>query len=746
MKLISPIFFLINILSAQDIFINGIVTHNNEPIKSASIYYYGTSFGVISDDKGEFSIKYLEIKNPILIISYLGYKTKSIELDPNNNELGFIELDSENSLNEVVISGTIKSVSKLDSPIPVEVYSKDFFKSNPSTSVFEALERINGIRPQINCNVCNTGDIQINGQNGSYTMFLVDGLPIISGLSTVYGLSGIPQSLIEQIEIIKGPVSTIYGSEAIGGVINLITKLPDNSPKISFDSFITGWGELNTDLSYKYYLSNKSSGLFGINLFNYSNPIDNNRDGFTDITLQNRISIFNKLTINKKLSIATRFLYEDRWGGQNNWTPKFRGGNNVYGESVYTNRLEIFGDYKFNKNIILQFSFNDHNQNSAYGTNSLIADQTIGFGQIIISKRLKKNTFMSGLAYRYTYYDDNTTATFDYKSNFNKPSVIHLPGIFLQNQTNINDKNTLLVGIRYDYNSIHGSILTPRLNYKINNHDKSSIFRLSLGSGYRVVQVFTEEHAALSGARDIIFLEKLNPERSFNINLNFFKEIFLSNGTIINYDISLFKSIFSNKIIPDYETDSNKIIFGNLDGKSISNGGSINLSFLNSKGIRINFGTTYVDSMIKENGISTRPYLIERFQGTWSLRKKWISKNISFDITGKTTGPIKLPRLGFLDPRPPYSKTFSIINFQLTKMLKNDFEIFSGIKNLLNFTPPNYIISRSFDPFDKLVKFDSNGDVVPSIDNPYAMTFDPTYAYAPNQGLRFFIGLKWIYN
>ena len=129
----------------------------------------------------------------------------------------------------------------------------------------------------------------------SYTMVLIDGLPIVSGLSTVYGLSGIPRSLIDRVEVVKGPASTLYGSEAIGGLINLITRLPENTDTFSLDSFVSGWGEINTDIGYKYSLSNKKFGLLGINYFNYSNPIDNNQDGFTDLTIQDRISIFNKL-------------------------------------------------------------------------------------------------------------------------------------------------------------------------------------------------------------------------------------------------------------------------------------------------------------------------------------------------------------------------------------------------------------------------------------------------------------------
>ena len=161
-------------------------------------------------------------------------------------------------------------------------------------------------------------------------MVLIDGLPIVSGLSTVYGFSGIPQFLIERVEIVKGQYRHLYGSEAIGGVINLITKLPENTSTLNVESFVSGWGEVNTDIGIKYRLSNNSSGLLGINYFNYSNPIDKNQDGFTDLTLQDRISIFNKIKIGNKFNIVGRYLYEDRWGGQMNWSREKRGVINIW--------------------------------------------------------------------------------------------------------------------------------------------------------------------------------------------------------------------------------------------------------------------------------------------------------------------------------------------------------------------------------------------------------------------------------
>jgi outer membrane receptor for ferrienterochelin and colicins len=383
------LFFLVaNLTLAQTI--SGVVKDKeNNLLFGATIYNSSNTKNVISDIEGKFSIE-SEQKQNKLIISYVGYISKIINIESNGKlkDIGSIVLEYD-SLEEIVISGTLREVSKLKSVVPIELYTADFFRSTPKASFFEAIEVINGVRPQLNCNVCNTGDIHINGQEGANTMILIDGLPLVSGLSSVYGLSGIPQSLIKQIEVIKGPASTLYGSEAIGGVINLITKLPEDVYNFSIEAFTSSWGELNVDLGTKYNIKN-SQGLIGINYFNYSNPIDNNEDGFTDLTLQHRFSIFNKINT-KSNTLAFRYFYEDRWGGQMNWNSSLRGGNEVYGESIYTSRFEVFGKYDISKDIFLQYSLNNHDQNSVYGTTSYNALQTIGFIQAVYSKKNSKS-------------------------------------------------------------------------------------------------------------------------------------------------------------------------------------------------------------------------------------------------------------------------------------------------------------------------------------------------------------------
>ena len=737
--------------SSQNNSLTGKISDRLENLSYANIYIQNTKFGTSSNDEGYYQIKNIPSGTYKIVVSSIGYNTKTIEITFNKDEkiIQNFSLVSDNSLDEIVVSGNLKPVSKSASSVPVDVYSKSFFKKNPTPSIFESLQNVNGVRPQLNCNVCNTGDIHINGLEGPYTFVLIDGMPIVSGLSTVYGLTGIPQALIQRVEVVKGPASTLYGSEAVGGIINIITKKPSNSPMLFVDSFSSSWEEINTDIGFKYNASKKIQGLLGINYFNYQNIIDNNNDNFTDLTLQNRISIFNKLNIerrnNKLFTVAFRYVYEDRWGGETNWNKSFRGTDLVYGESIYTSRWETFGTYELptTENIRLQFSANGHHQDSFYGTDSYKADQLIAFGQLVYNKKIKKkHDLLFGIAYRYTTYDDNTFATSESDGVTNKPSIIHLPGVFIQDEINLTNQHKLLIGARYDYNSLHGTIFSPRVNYKWNSKNNKNILRFSIGNGFRVANIFTEDHAALSGAREVVFEGELSPETSWNANVNYVKKISINN-TLVSLDASGFYTHFNNRILPDYETDPNKIIYANLNGFSVSKGVSLNSDISFPLGLTMNIGATLMDVSIHENNIKKRQLLTESFSGVWSISYKIKKSRIKIDYTGNVYGPMELPLLSELDPRKGESPWFSIQNIQVTKNIGTSWEMYGGIKNILNFTPARNSIARSFDPFDSGVVFNSSGEAIATANNPYALTFDPSYVYASNQGIRGFLGLRY---
>lgn len=739
--------------SQEKITIRGVIKGKNSFVEKAVITIAGTPYSIESDHEGAYLFEDIAQGDYKIKVVAPNFRIQSKSIDAIQE--GEIQLDfqlesEENELNEVVVSGTLKAVRRLESAVPVEVYTPVFFKKNPTASIYEALQNVNGVRPQLNCGVCNTGDIHINGLEGPYTSVMIDGMPIVSSLSTVYGLSGIPNSLVERIEIVKGPASSLYGSEAVGGLINIITKNPNNAPLFSADVFTTSWLETNVDLGMKFNAGKKATSLLGLNYYLYDQTIDNDHDGFTDVTAQNRVSLFNKWNFNRKgnrlFTLATRGMYEDRWGGDVRWEKKYRGGDEIYGESVYTKRGELLGNYQLptTEKFILSFSGTMHFQDSRYGTTSYIANQKIGFAQLTWDKKINNNNdVLAGIASRYTYYDDNTSAT--EIVNKNNPEKTWLPGIFVQDEITFNEKQKLLLGMRYDYNSIHGNIFTPRFAYKlkINNNN---IIRLNAGTGYRVVNLFTEDHAALTGSREVIIANDLDPEKSINANLNYIKKIYFDNGTFVGLETTAFYTRFSNKIVSDYEADPNKIIYDNINGYALSQGISCNADINFTNGLKFILGATYMDVSNVENGIKTRPYLTENFTATWAISYKINSLNIAIDYTGNLYSPMKLPLLSDTDPRNQNSPWYSLQNIQFTYAGWKNFELYTGVKNLLNFTPKQknpFLISRADDPFDKNVQYDSNGKVLVTANNPYGLTFDTTYVYGPNQGIRGFFGLRY---
>ncbi|QLL58120.1 MULTISPECIES: TonB-dependent receptor plug domain-containing protein [Empedobacter] len=653
--------------------------------------------------------------------------------------------DPSENLDEIVVTGTMKAVRKSDSPVPIEIYTPKFFQKNPTPSLFDAVQLINGVQPQLNCNVCNTGDIHINGMEGPYTMILIDGMPIVSSLSTVYGLSGIPNSLVERIEVVKGPASSLYGTEAMGGIINVITKSPKSAPKLSLDAFTTSWLETNLDGGYKYNLGEKVNGLFGFNYFKYGNKKDKNNDGFTDVTLQDRITLFNKFDFerqeNRTASVALRYLYEDRWGGQMNWKRKLhRGNDEVYAESIMTNRFEAIGMYQLplKEKIMAQFSYNFHQQNSFYGTESYQGKQQVVFAQAYWDKIIGQHSLLLGTSFKYTYYDDNTRGTGEYDEDNNliknNPMNTPIPGFFVQDEWALNTENKLLIGYRFDYDKTHKGIHSPRVAYKFSPSSHHTL-RASFGTGFRVVNVFTEDHRALSGARQVVFENELKPEKSYNGNINYVFKLPTSFAAL-NFDFTTFYSYFTNKIIADTDTDETKIIYDNLDGYAISQGVSLNIDATFDFPLKIMLGATYMDVYKKENGEKEVQYHAPKWSGNF-LASYAFKKGFTIDLTANYNDKMKLPRVEN-DYRPEYSKPTFITNIQLSKLFKNNIELYVGVKNIFNVLPKGDVIARWWDPFGE----PGNGVTPPKGRND--VIFEPNdYSYTPMQGTRGFIGVRY---
>jgi outer membrane receptor for ferrienterochelin and colicins len=739
--------FSLNLYAAK---VEGVVGAKNEKVAFAKLYIPKLKKGSFSDQNGYYFFESIPTGKHEMIISAIGFENDTIYFEIKNEAFFTLNIELKiilKEIEEVTITATLKETSLSNSPIAITVISPKLFEKNPTPSIFESLNMVNGVRPQLQCNVCSTGDIHINGMEGPYTMVMIDGMPIVSALGTVYGLMGIPNSIIERVEIQKGPSSTLYGSEAVGGLINVITKKAENAPRFTFNAIGTSYQDYTLDLSTKFKLGKKITAILGGNSFLFNKKWDINKDNFTDVTLQNRIALFSKINFkhkgNNSSIIAFRYLYEDRWGGEMNWNSNYRGGDSIYGESIYTNRFEVIGNSPlslFKSKVQLQYSYIHHKQNSAYGNTIFHANQDIGFLQFIKNIELNRNDIVIGLASRYTYYDDNTVITEieDSLQTINHPTISFIPGIFLQDELKLNENNTLLFGMRYDYNSIHGSILSPRINWK-STLFKKHIFRLGVGNGYRVVNLFSEDHAAFNGARKVVILDDLKPEKSWNANLNY-NSTFNLKRIQFGIDFNVFYNYFSNKIVADYFTDNEKVIFDNLKGYGICRGFGANFHFNFNFPLKLNVGTTFSDVYIMDklaNGGSTKNVQVQtpKLTSNFVLTYLFCKINTSIDISGNVYSPMLLPVLEN-DYRPSYSPWFTLINLQITKIIANNWHIYGGVKNLLNFVPKEDPILRPNDPFDK--------NINDPISNPNAYTFDPGYNYAPYQKARIFLGLRLI--
>ncbi|MEY2905492.1 MAG: hypothetical protein RJA52_1508, partial [Bacteroidota bacterium] len=561
-------------------------------------------------------------------------------------------------LEQVVVTGTMREIRKSQSPIPVDVISSQLFQRNPTFNILESVSMITGVQPVMSCNVCLTGNIQINGMDGAYSQILIDGMPIVSGLGTVYGLSGIPNHLIERIEIVKGPGAALFGSEAMAGQINIITKDPSKVSRFSFDAMMTSWSELNLDLGIKLNKGKKISGWMGINGFLFNQIIDYNKDGFTDVPIQQRISLFNRWKLDR-FELAGRYFYENRWGGQTVWKPSDKGGSETYGESILTSRVEFISKAQPFKNLPLYFqtSWNTHFQDSYYGQTPFRGGQTIGFIQGYYQKKVQGHHLLGGFSYRYNHFDDNTPISVS-------SLVTHLPGLFLQDEWEIKNSWNILTGMRLDYHPDHRFIFSPRIAFKkeISHHHS---LRMSMGKGFRVIQLFTEDHAALSGSRELVIEEKLNPEESWSFNLNYHGEK-SSSRNFLDWDASIFYTVFSNKIWPDYDTNPNQIIYANSTENAVTRGVSIQMNYSDGRPLRANMGVTWMDVFQRqENGEKFIPIRAPRWSGVFGINYETTQKNWQFDLTGNWFGPQRLAVVEN-DFRPEYSPWYGILNLQIT--------------------------------------------------------------------------------
>ena len=749
-------FFLILpfIINAQLTNVNGVVKSESGTLGYASVSLLNSENGVIADGNGYFEIEIDLLKDNNLLISYIGHVSKKISLTNKNlnfnNLIVYLEEDI-NGLNEIVVTGTLKDEYVTESPVKVNVITAkkiNSFLPSAGTNITKIVQLINGAQEVIACGVCYTNSISINGLEGPYTSVLMDGIPMYGNLASVYGLNGIPNMIIDRLEIVKGPSSTLYGSEAVAGVINIITKNPKDQPFISLDVQATSHLESYLNMAVTNKIG-KTTGYFGVNWDRKNDYDDYNNDGFGDDINLDRISLFNKWNISRKSKkqfiISSRYYFEDRRNGvqeflKNGNYKNLRGSEKIYGESIYTYRFELFGKYEFDfiEDFEVNYSYSKHDQNSYYGSDYYVAKQDIFFTQFTLSKKYNKHDFLYGLSIKNNLYDDNTIATEKVINGdiLNNASNQFIPGLLVQDQFKSSDKISLVGGLRLDHFKDHGLIFAPSFHIKY-NPGQWLAFRLNVGTGFRLVNLFAEDHAFVTGQREVKIVEELQPEKSKSLilNTNYIYTGFNGSG---NFDIDLFYTYFSNKIIPNYDIQK-YIIYQNSEGYSYSKGvsGAWNHSFLNGIAFTLNFNHQVVKYTENNNNIKTMFDMEHSPRWTAGLNIKFPLNNTwSINTSSNYVGIMQLPEVFDMKnngqiseiSRPQRSKPFSIHNVNINGKLSNKNEVYFGILNIFNFrqkesplvayNDPNY--NKGFSPF-----------------------FDTSYTYAPNHGIEVFVGYKF---
>lgn len=754
-SILSLLALLFCALSAQSANIKGNLRSGDKPVEFASVTLMPGNKGVVATIEGAFLIENVDPGTYTLSISAVGFKKNTQKLTITNDDLdlGTISLVEDLlGLSEVVITGTMKETYVTNSPVKVEVVTAKFLEQTTSpTNIVESISLINGVQEVVACGVCYTNSISINGLPGPYTTVLMDGTPMFGNLASVYGLNGIPRQMIERFEVIKGPNSTLYGSEAMAGVINIITKDPSNEPLLSVDLMGTSHMESfgNIALAPKTKFAN---GFVGLNYAYLNNFDDFNGDGFGDGLGLDRLSAFTKWNFKRKqqrqFSVSAKWYYEDRRNGveaffKNRAYKDLRGSADIYGESIYTNRFEVFGRYEFayGENFNLDYSFSNHEQDSYYGDQYYEAKQTLGFLNLTKFYEKGGHQILSGATFRAQFYDDNTvaTATQEGGASVNQPEEQFIPGLFVQDEWMLHHKFTTLAGMRVDHYGLHGPILSPRLSVKYKPSDGTNI-RANYGTGFRVVNLFTEDHAFVTGQREVIVADDIRPERSQNLSLTLSQFLMIQNSQG-NIDFDMFYTHFTNKIIPDYETPG-FISYANSEGTARSRGVSLSWNHALVNGLRWTLGTTVQEAYERElvNGKVERTPVqyTSKWSGNAVLNYRVKALKLDLAYTGTFNGPMHLPLVYDLDEngvpqeiaRPTLSQPFAIHNFQVSRNFSNQKgRLYGGIQNFLNYRQP----------ISPLVGFND-----PNYQQGFSPYFDTAYAYSTLHGAEVYIG--FVYN
>ena len=566
----------------SDIQIKVISESENEPIFGATVYFEELEKGAVTDFDGIATFNEIPNGEHIIIVSFLGFETLKTTIQiPSNSDLIFKLKSGGNELDEVVLQSsrstrTVKKIPTRIEFIGVEEMGEKAIM-NP-TNISMVLRESTGIQMQQTSLSSGSTNIRIQGLDGRYTQLLRDGFPLYGGFSSGLSILQIPPLDLQQFEIIKGSSSTLYGGGAIAGLINMVSKTPDEEPAL--DIMLTQTQALGSTANVFY---SKRNEKFGISLYgsgHYQKAYDPEDDGFSNLPKTKSIS-FNPKFFYYPSDKTTFWLglngtYDDRIGGDITKIESGENGIHQYTEENISKRLSSQAVYKTQIDSISSLSIK--NSVSFFDRNLTIPDfnfdgkQTNTFTEITYQRETSKADWIFGANLYTSNFDENDNATLQ------RDQTDITYGLFANNIYDLSDSWILETGLRADYNTDFGFFPLPRISLLYKN-DNGFSSRIGGGLGYKIPDIFTEE-AEFINFENIIGIDKssLKAERSYGVNLdfNYQTRLFETIGFSIN---QLFYVTAINNGLLLNSTNNGLFTFENATDEILSKGAETNIKF-----------------------------------------------------------------------------------------------------------------------------------------------------------------------
>ena len=421
-------------------------------------------------------------------------------------------------MEEIVVTGTATPKLHRETPVKTFIASKETIEKSGAQSLADSLEIVTGVRVEDNCQNCNFTQVRINGMEGKYCQILFDGKPMISALAGVYALEQIPANMIEKFEVVKGGGSSLYGGNAIGGVVNVMLKEPTKSgTHLSIDQGLIN-GKKNTKVSFNhdYVTLNKQTMVSLYSNYQQREPMDYNDDDFSDLGELTNVSLGSNFShyfneINGKLKISFAVISEDRRGGNKFEKPEHFAD---IAESIQTKRLDFSAGWEqtYSKKSVLKinsaYSFTKRHtyygaeqDPNAYG----YAENPVFYSELqYYNFSLNKHAIITGVCYKSDKIDDRAPG---YNRIINE--TYSDVGFYLQDEISPGKQWKILIGARADKHSeINKIILSPRASIGFTGI-KNSTFRFTYSTGFRAPQVFDEDlHITQVGGEGMVILNR----------------------------------------------------------------------------------------------------------------------------------------------------------------------------------------------------------------------------------------------